>query len=309
MSKFSLTAFEKAAREHATTRGSHESRDLYEHDLDEWLAWCSENGCDPAQPTLSAASKFRDELLGNTSTRPAFAPLTVRRKLAELSSMYDAAMGFEEPRASWNPFKTKVVSRPSSSDYEEEELLPAADARKLIAAASAEETVKGLRDATVMEVLYGTGLRISEALILKRVQVRKRAGQVIFANVKVKKGGRRDIEVPDDAAAALDRWLEQAPESEYVFPQLSDTNRSYSRKTFYKRLNDYATAAGVEVHPHSFRAAFATNALDSGAALHEVQAAMGHADPKTTQRYDRRVRGTGVAAAVEKFRRKQSEEE
>lgn len=57
------------------------------------------------------------------------------------------------------------------------------------------------------------------------------------------------------------------------------------------------------MHPHQFRATFITEALDAGVPLHEVQAAVHHADPRTTQRYDRGARGAGVTAALEKFRR------
>ena len=64
----------------------------------------------------------------------------------------------------------------------------------------------------------------------------------------------------------------------------------------------YGKMLGIKVHPHSFRAAYITDALDSGLQLHEVQAAVHHADPATTLRYDRRERGAGVAAQVEKFR-------
>lgn len=287
-------AFEQAARDHARSRAAIGTRYLYEADLDHWLEHCARLGVNPAVPTLAAATAFRDELRGRC------APQTVRRVLAALSSMYEAALGHEQPRATWNPFKR--LPRPPADLYAKTEAVSEEDAQKILAAA-----VDNRRDSAILYLLYSTGLRRESVALLRRDRVFRRDGMLI-ARVIVKGEKEREVEIPDAAAAALTEWIARSPEGKYVFPARGGRG-PLTPPAVNKIVKRWAERAGVgHVHPHQFRAAFATHGLDV-MALHEVQAAMHHLDPNTTLRYDRRIRGKGVTSAVAKHRAKLKGEE
>jgi integrase/recombinase XerD len=284
----SVVTFADAARAHANSRGMPGTRKLYNANLDRWLKWCQTAKVNPTKLTLAEAVRFRDELAENVSSG------TVRLTLAILSSMYENAVDASgKPIVSWNPFKKKLP-RPKAPDYGKTEAVSSDVAEAVFAAASACETL-GARDLAVLLLMYETGQRISSAAGFERKNIFYRDG-VMFLWIKVKGGKDVAIPVPERATRAIQTWLDVAPEDKRVFPGL--TTRAMN-----KRLDVYTKVVGVQhVHPHQFRAAYITEALNAGVPLHEVQLSVQHQDPKTTQRYDRGVRGEGVAAAVAKYR-------
>lgn len=305
MSSFSLSAFENACLGHAQALGSPESTKLYIADLEQWLEWCRKhNDHDPTQPSLHAAAAFRDEL------KSKFEPATVRRKLAALSAMYAAAIDSEQPLASWNPFKSKV-QRPPADPHGTTESLEQELFAKVMSKVPTNH--KGLRDQAIMELLYATGLRISPTLGVKRTQIvyrqmkrgKKTVRQMVIGGIYVKNKGRVEVEVPDQAAHAIERWLAVAPSSPWLFPA-KDPRRPLPRRTFAPRLEKYGQAAGIDhLHPHRMRVAFATDNFSKGERVNDVQAAMHHVDPKTTMRYDRAARGSGVTTRLAQYRERQ----
>jgi integrase/recombinase XerD len=292
-----MTPFEQVARAHANSRGAQGTRDLYNADLDAWLKFCAEESITPSKPTLAGASAYRDLLMES------HAALTVRRTLAALSSMYEAALGLERPLATWNPFKR--LPRPPATDYAKTEVFTDAEAKSIIAKAEtvARELTQGVRDVAILRLLYDTGLRVSAVVTLRRDHVFRR-GEKLCVRVVVKGGKEVVVELTDEAATALQRWLDRGVKlGEYVFPARGG-RLPMSRTAINRRITFYATAVGIaHAHPHRFRATFITDALDT-LPLHEVQAAVHHADPATTLRYDRRKRGTGVTSAVAAARAK-----
>lgn len=301
--------FERAARAHADSRKSPGTRYLYNLDLDRWLAWCRVRGVDPAAPTLPAAVEFRDALEADQS------PQSIRRILTALSSMYAHAIDFdpEHPRASCNPFKSRALPRPSQFLYSQTEALSDEDAEKVIAAVEteAENSLLGIRDLTWTLLMYETGLRVSSVVALRIKELFTR-GEEMLARVTVKGGKVVEVPIPPRARSMLSQWLELLQmgqtafqvKSGFVFPARRKSGHICS-KAVNKRLAEYGRLAGVpHVHPHRFRASFVTSALDAGMSLHDTAAAVHHADPKTTLRYDRGRRGTGVAGAVAEFRQK-----
>jgi integrase len=95
-----------------------------------------------------------------------------------------------------------------------------------------------------------------------------------------------------------------APPSEFVFPSERNAMKRLDSGAINKRIEAYGKVLGIEdAHPHRFRATFINDALDAGIAPHKVQASVHHADPKTTQRYDRRQRGLDVASDLAEFRK------
>lgn len=290
------SAFERAARAHIASRGSAGTRKLYEGDLAAWLAHCAAEGVSPDEPDLAASTSFRDAIVQK------YQPSVVRRILSALSSMHEAA-GVN------NVFNGKRLQRPERDDVALTKEFTENEARALIAAAEAEyledESTTALRDSVVLHLMNEHGLRIGTVLGLRRERV-LRNGDSITIQVRPKKKGYVEVVLTSIAAAALAQWLDEDPDlkSGFVFPA-PNNRQPLDTRIIGKRLVIYGKRCGVEnAHPHRFRATFITAAFDAGVPLNEAQAAAHHSDPKSTLRYDRGRRGTGVADTVAAFRKK-----
>jgi integrase/recombinase XerD len=150
-------------------------------------------------------------------------------------------------------------------------------------------TATGLRDRTMLEVLYACGLRISELVALSAGSVNLTQGVV---RVTGKGSKERLIPMGAEAIRWLMRYAEEGREellkgqpSPALFP--SQRGRFMTRQTFWHAVKKYALKAGLErpVSPHTLRHAFATHLLNHGADLRAVQMMLGHADLSTTQIY------------------------
>lgn len=156
--------------------------------------------------------------------------------------------------------------------------------------APALNTAYGLRDRAMLEVLYASGLRVSELVNLGVLDVSLTDGVV---RVLEGKGGKdRLVPLGAEAAHWLDRYLSQARgillgkrQSPALF--ISSRGAAMSRQAFWQLIKKYAVIAGVRAHlsPHVLRHAFATHLLNHGADLRVVQLLLGHADISTTQIY------------------------
>lgn len=286
-------SFETAAKAHIASRGSPETRAIYLADLARWIAFCEVEGTSADAPSFDVAVKFRDMLVAK------YAAPTVRRVLSALSSMYDAT-------AIVNHFKSsKRLPRPESDEIGTTREFSEEEAQALLGAAREEAdkpSAKGLRDYAVLRLLYDTGMRITEAVSMKRDALSRVDGKLVLV-AKVKKKGRVETSIPETSAELIERWLLDVRPSKYVFPASKGLG-PLARRTISKRLLVYGTRVGVkDAHPHRFRVTYVIGSLDAGLALHEIQASVHHSDPKTTLRYDRRQRGAGVSAALAEFRR------
>lgn len=147
----------------------------------------------------------------------------------------------------------------------------------------------GMRDRTMLEVLYATGLRVSELVSLRYDQLNLRQGVVRV----VGKGNReRLIPLGEEAQRWLERYLEEVRPlilQGRQIPELFPTRRSDSmtRQAFWHIIKRYAAKAGITkpLSPHTLRHAFATHLLNHGADLRVVQMLLGHSDVSTTQIY------------------------
>lgn len=145
----------------------------------------------------------------------------------------------------------------------------------------------GVRDRSMIELLYASGLRVSELVGLKLSQARLDLGLVVVMG----KGSReRMVPLGEAAEDWVGRYLRE------VRPQLvggrhqtlfvNRYGRPLSRQGFWKLLRGYGVSAGIaDLHPHLLRHSFATHLLEHGADLRSVQAMLGHADISTTQIY------------------------
>ncbi|GGB02806.1 site-specific tyrosine recombinase XerD [Agarivorans gilvus] len=144
------------------------------------------------------------------------------------------------------------------------------------------------RDLAMLEVLYATGLRVTELVSLQIEQLSLRQGLV---RVVGKGGKERLVPLGEQALDVLEGYLKLArpqllkQESDVLFPSLR--GQQMTRQTFWHRIKHYALLAGVKSHlsPHTLRHAFATHLLNHGADLRVVQMLLGHSDLSTTQIY------------------------
>lgn len=288
--------FERTARVLIASRAAAGTRRLYTGDLRDWLLHCKKTNARPDDPAPDAATAFRDALQAR------YAPLTVRRVLAALSKMYRAAVGARV--ATWNPFDGDALPRPPADRFARTEAVTDDVAHRVIAVAAARTDKEGERDEVLLRLLYDTGMRRSEAARLKRENVILRDGERVVVGFYGKGNKWHEVMLPKPTADALLTWL-RSHGHPWVFPNRGKTgsmNVTTVNKVMTRRMIE-AKITGV--HPHQFRAAFITTALDE-LPLHEVQAAVGHADPRMTLRYDRGERGQDVADKVAAMREKKT---
>lgn len=148
-------------------------------------------------------------------------------------------------------------------------------------------TPTGLRDRAILEVLYGCGLRVSEAVNLKISNIYSKEG---FLRIVGKGDKERIVPLGEMASEALDAWFGARPEpckgfEDYVF--LNRFGRSLSRVAMFNMVKKQALAAGVakDISPHTFRHSFATHLVENGADLRVVQEMLGHESILTTEIY------------------------
>ena len=175
-----------------------------------------------------------------------------------------------------------------------------ASARKLPRILSAEEVTRllrqpepagelGARDQAMIELLYATGLRVSELVLLESHQIDLEGG---YLSVKGKGGKARLVPFGSWAKNRLRDYLQRirprllkGRSTRFLF--VTRSAKPLSRQGFWKLLKGYALAAGIDkrVTPHMLRHSFATHLLEGGADLRSVQSMLGHSDISTTQIY------------------------
>ena len=212
---------------------------------------------------------------------------TAARRRAAVRGLYRFALG-EGWRADDPSRRVDAPKRGRSLPH----VLTRDEIDRLIAAAGARDGAAGLRLAGMIELLYASGLRISELLALPLAAVARDPAYLI---VKGKGGKERLAPLNDPARAAIKAYLpvrasflaKGAQESPWLFPSRGAGGRLTARR-FAQLLSEAAVAAGVDpsrVSPHGLRHAFATHLLEGGADLRAVQKLLGHADIATTQIY------------------------
>ncbi len=166
--------------------------------------------------------------------------------------------------------------------------LSEADVEALLAAPVVDDDL-GLRDRAMLEVLYATGLRVSELVGLSLRQLNLRQGVV---RVVGKGSKERLVPLGEEAMAWLERYLSTVrpglandPRVEAVF--LTRRGRGLTRQAFWHLIKRHAVRAGITkpLSPHTLRHSFATHLLNHGADLRSVQMLLGHSDLSTTQIY------------------------
>jgi integrase/recombinase XerD len=211
---------------------------------------------------------------------------TISRRLAAVRSFFrhELLLGAraDNPAAAIRPPRRPRSLPRTLSPSETERLIEAANGTM----------PRTMRDRALVELLYGAGLRVSEALGLQKASVDL---DERIVRVLGKGGKERIVPLGEPALQAVEAWLvEGRPawskrgrgRSDAVF--LTARGAGMTRQNFFTRLRSLALRAGVpreRVSPHALRHAFATDLLEGGADLRAVQAMLGHADLSTTQIY------------------------
>jgi site-specific recombinase XerD len=252
--------------------GNKRTRTEYRRDLGEWGRWLSHLGLEPMGARRAHVEAFArsQELAGRSRS-------TVARKLAALASFY--AYAVDEGAVDRSP---AARARRPRTDADSQQLgLDRSELRAFLGAARA----SGPRDAALGLLLALNGLRISEAIAADVEHLSTARGHRTLAIVR--KGGKRALAPLSPATAdAIDNLVEGRSTGPIFTTR---TGRRMCRQEAAKIVKRLARQAGISkpVSPHTLRHAFVTSALDAGASLRDVQDAAGHADPRTTRRYDR----------------------
>ena len=211
------------------------------------------------------------------------APSSVARCLSSLKSFYEYLS--VENLISENPTETIASPRPwrklpnVMSVEEVDALITAPDIN----------TLAGIRDLAMLELIYATGLRVSELVSLKMSAVDLEVG---YLRSLGKGSKERVVPIGDVAKTAIESYVNNARplfqkkrRSEDLF--LTRRGNAMTRQGFWKILKKYSIKAKIEgaVSPHALRHAFATHLLERGADLRSVQMMLGHSDISTTQIY------------------------
>jgi len=250
----------------------------YSRDLREYLDWLTRHG----KRTLAEATEL-DVLQHLASLQQrGLSRASQARHLAALRGLHRFASA--EGLAPGDPSEAVEGSRGSRPLPR---FLGVEEIDRLLAQPDA-KTPAGARDRAMLELVYASGLRVSELVALPAAAVDARLGIV---RVRGKGGKERIVPVGQRAQEALAEYLGgprvallRTRQSRDLF--VTPRGKKMTRQGFWKLLGRYAAAAGLhDVHPHTLRHSFATHLLSGGADLRTVQELLGHANIRTTQHY------------------------
>ena len=256
---------------------SENTRMAYSRDLNQTERWLVTQGA----TLLTAQEGDLSGFLANLY-RQAMSPRSSARWLSSVRGFYRYLV--REHHLEADP--TQHLRHPKLGRSLPESLGPD-DVEELMSAPDVETSI-GLRDRAMLELLYASGLRITELVSLAGVNVNFRQGLVRVLG----KGSKERLvpmgEIAQDWIARFvsDARIRLAPEGcAALFP--SNRGKMMTRQTFWYAIKRYAAKAGIEksVSPHTLRHAFATHLVDNGADLRAVQMMLGHSDLSTTQIY------------------------
>jgi len=262
----------------------------YRRDLARYTAFLAGRGIvDPAKVTEADVTAFLASLRAPTGGRAPLSVASATRSLVAVRSLHSFAAA--EGRTPTNP---AAAVHPPKAGRDLPKALDIAQVQALLNTPDA-ETPMGLRDAALLELLYGTGARISEVLDLDVDDVSPLLGDP-EAGLRLFGKGRKERLVPVGSYArkAVEAWLvrgraafAQASSRPSAALFLNGKGLRLSRQSAYGVMQKAAAAAhlDLEVSPHTLRHSFATHLLDGGADVRVVQELLGHASVTTTQIY------------------------
>jgi integrase/recombinase XerD len=256
---------------------SQNTLDAYRGDITGYCNWASSRNINPLDPGLDAVPDYIAYRADKSSSRSA------ARTLSSVKRFY-RYLGHEN-QISYDPCKDAVAPSLSSKLPRS---LSEQDVYSLINAPDT-ATDLGIRDRAMIEVLYATGMRVSELVGIPVSQVDVNVG---VCKVVGKGNKERLVPLGDNALEWVDRYsCNSRPgilgnnQSNSLF--VSIRGKAMSRQGFWQNIKRYALTAGIstDISPHTLRHAFATHLLNNGADLRSVQMLLGHSSLSTTQIY------------------------
>ncbi len=259
----------------------------YRRDLRRYAAWCTGRGLgDPDRVTEADVSGFLGALRAGGAGQPALSAASAARAVVAVRGFHRFAL--REGLARTDPAHQV---RPPQPPRRLPKAIPVEQVEALLLAAGADQTPAALRDRALLELLYGSGARISEAVGLDIDDVDLGHGVVLLRG----KGGKeRMVPLGSYAREAVGAYLVRARPAlaakgigtPAVF--LNQRGGRLSRQSAWTVLRAAADRAGLDAEhlsPHTLRHSFATHLLDGGADVRVVQELLGHASVTTTQVY------------------------
>lgn len=253
--------------------------EAYSRDLTRYLSYLHKQGISsPREVTAAAILNFLAQL-----QKEGLSPRSRARSLVALRMFHKflLAEGFaaENPAARIESPQT-LQALPN--------VLTTAEVDRLLNVAGTDSPLD-LRDRAMLELLYATGLRVSELIALRFKDLQLDAGYLVAFG---KRSKQRIVPINESAVKALQTYLEEGryrlrknSQNEFLFLNLSGKN--LTRQGFWKMIKRRALQAGIgkNIMPHTLRHSFATHLLENGADLRSVQTMLGHADISTVQIY------------------------
>lgn len=256
------------------------TRDAYRRDLTHYFAWCAEHDVivlDAGRSTIDAYARHLAEHPHGARQR-SMSPATVARRLAALSGFYGYAVSEDVVERS----PLAHVRRPRLGQDSPTLGLDRHEARRLLTAARAHSP----RARALVTLLLHDGLRISEALAADASDLGQVHGHRVL-NVIRKGGSRRAVALNPATIAGLEAYLHDRAEGPLFSTRSGGRFDRSDAWRLIRRLAATADLPDAQISPHSLRHTFVTLAREAGVPLEDVQDAAGHADPRTTRRYDR----------------------
>ena len=248
--------------------------DAYKNDLKDFLSWLNKiNIQDYKKVTETEINEYVAHLFKN-----GLKSSSVNRKISTLKSFYLFLI------------KKKLISLSPLSEVitpKKEQYLPSSmsedEVEQLLQSPNIELDIE-IRDKAMIEMLYATGMRISELINLKMIDI-----DIERSVLKVLGKGSKERLVPfgEKASDSLSYYLKKRKKSSAKEVFLSNRGKKMTRTGFWQRIKIYLSREGLKdtISPHTLRHAFATHLLNRGADLRSVQLLLGHSDLSTTQIY------------------------
>ncbi|MCR4850892.1 MAG: site-specific tyrosine recombinase XerD [Lachnospiraceae bacterium] len=250
----------------------------YRRDLNKVVSYLNDQGIDDIKKVTSTNLTSYVMYLEKNK----FSAATVSRNIASLKAFYHYLVkeGLVDDDAATLLHAPKIEKKMP-------EILSMEEVVRLLEQPSGESS-KEIRDKAMLELLYATGIRVTELITLKTEDVNLNMGYIVCRDANKE----RVIPFGNEAKKALTKYLAGTrsamvadPNSEFLFANCS--GQPMSRQGFWKLIKYYAKKAGIvaDITPHTLRHSFAAHLVENGADLRSVQEMLGHSDISTTQIY------------------------
>ena len=263
---------------HEVKKTSSNTELSYQRDLKKFVAFLADRGItDPAAISREDLDAYMDYMVSED-----FKPATISRNIASIKALFHY-MAYE------NIVETDISGYMKAPKIEKKapEIMTMNEVNILLEQPSGDNP-KEIRDKAMLELLYATGIRVSELITLKKTDLNLQMNYIVCNH------GNKERIIPFGlkARSALINYLEHSREalvmnndSEELFVNCSGV--PMSRQGFWKLIKYYSRKAGItaDITPHTLRHSFAAHLVENGADLKSVQEMLGHSDISTTQIY------------------------